>query len=235
MLFKTEISSKLQAPSCWLIASQPPNTTHNSYTEIMAPRRRGSPETPPREPSSDRLFTPQSSPEYWTRLSAELRLIILDQVVEDYYFQPSKPHLRTGYATVCREWQPVFEKQNFRRLVLDYHRLPKLEKFTAKNDRRSYVEQIFLRVRLEEYDCSVCKRKENDRTKTGQVTCFRCCYLVTTRSINAFYVSFLGQSQISDLNSIGTMSVLTYPSGNCCQFYLNGQYSGQVRAVTVAV
>jgi hypothetical protein len=91
--------------------------------------------------------------------------MILDMVVEDYEFQPSKPHLRAGYATVCREWQPVFEQQNFRRLVLDYGRIVDLEDFTAKNHRRGYLEQIFLRVRLDEYDCSVCQTTEDYYTK----------------------------------------------------------------------
>lgn len=91
--------------------------------------------------------------------------MILDKVIEDYKFQPSIPYLRAGYATVCQEWQPVFEQQNFRRLVLDYDRIHNLENFTAKNHRRGYLEQIFLCVRLDEYDCSVCQTKEDDDTK----------------------------------------------------------------------
>ncbi|TVY56604.1 hypothetical protein LCER1_G001741 [Lachnellula cervina] len=127
--------------------------------------RRYSPWAPPREPSSDRFCTPQSLPEYWSKLPAEVSLMILDKVIEDYKFQPSIPYLRAGYATVCQEWQPVFEQQNFRRLVLDYDRIHNLENFTAKNHRRGYLEQIFLCVRLDEYDCSVCQTKEDDDTK----------------------------------------------------------------------
>lgn len=119
----------------------------------------------------------QSLPEYWTRLPAEISLMILNKVVEDYKFQPSTPHLRAGYATVCREWQPVFEQQNFRRLVLNYDRIRNLEEFTAKNQRRGYLEQIFLHVRLDEYDCSVCQTKEDDDTKNRLVICCRGCRL----------------------------------------------------------
>ncbi|TVY33901.1 hypothetical protein LSUB1_G007075 [Lachnellula subtilissima] len=127
--------------------------------------RRHLPWAPPREPSSDRFCTPQSLPEYWSKLPAEISLMILDKVIEDYKFQPSIPYLRAGYATVCREWQPVFEQQNFRRLVLDYDRIGNLENFTAKNHRRGYLEQILLCVRLDEYDCSVCQTKEDDDRK----------------------------------------------------------------------
>ncbi|KAK0127879.1 hypothetical protein ONS96_007379 [Cadophora gregata f. sp. sojae] len=119
----------------------------------------------PREPASDHFGTPQSLPEYWSKLPAEISLMILDKVIEDYEFQPSLPFLRAGYATVCREWQPVFEQQNFRRLVLDYDRIRNLENFTAKNRRRGYLEHIFLCVRLDEYDCSVCQTKEDEDTK----------------------------------------------------------------------
>jgi len=124
-----------------------------------------SPWAPPRESSSDCFCTPQSLPEYWSKLPAEISLMILDKVIEDYKFQPFIPYLRASYATVCREWQPVFEQQNFRRLVLDYDRIRNLKNFTAKNHRRSYLEQIFLCVRLDKYDCSVCQTKEDDDTK----------------------------------------------------------------------
>jgi hypothetical protein len=106
-----------------------------------------------------------STPQYWTRLPAEISSMILDMVAEDYRFQSSKPHVRAGYATVCREWQPVFEQRNFQRLVLDQERICNLEEFTGKNRRRDYLEHLFLRVRLDEYDCTVCQFKEDDNTK----------------------------------------------------------------------
>jgi hypothetical protein len=106
-----------------------------------------------------------STPQYWTRLPAEISSMILDMVAEDYRFQSSKPHVRAGYATVCREWQPVFEQRNFQRLILDQERIYNLEEFTGKNRRRDYLEHLFLRVRLDEYDCTVCQFKEDDNTK----------------------------------------------------------------------
>ncbi|RDL40524.1 uncharacterized protein BP5553_00503 [Venustampulla echinocandica] len=114
----------------------------------------------------------RSDPQYWTRLPAEISLMILDMVAEDYRFQPSEPRLRAGYATICREWQPVFEQRNFQRLILDQNRICNLEKFTGKNKRRDYLEHLFLRVRLDEYDCTVCQFKEDINTKNKNNNCF---------------------------------------------------------------
>ncbi|XMA17067.1 hypothetical protein WAI453_009858 [Rhynchosporium graminicola] len=119
----------------------------------------------PRDSSPNHFCETQSFPEYWSKLPAEIRLVILDMVVENYRFQPSVPYLRAGYATVCREWQPVFEQQNFRRLVLDYDKIHGLNTLTAKFHRRGYLAQIFLRVRLDAYDCSVCQTKESNDQK----------------------------------------------------------------------
>ena len=74
------------------------------------------------------------------------------------------PYARAGYATVDREWQRFFEPLNFRRLVVDQDRLDDLDKFTAKGYRRCFVEHIWLRVRLDEYDCVVCQVQEDVAT-----------------------------------------------------------------------
>lgn len=58
----------------------------------------------------------------WGKIPAEIRIITLDNVAEDYRFKTD--HLaRAGYASFCREWRPVFEQQNFRRLVVDQDRV----------------------------------------------------------------------------------------------------------------
>lgn len=126
----------------------------------MAPRRRKARKNriPPRK-------VQPSTTQYWSRLPAEIRLIILDMVAEDYRFHCSEPHVRAGYATVCREWQPVFEQRNFQRLTIDQERVCQMEKIMGKNGRRDYLEHIFLRVRLDEYDCTVCQFKEDEKTK----------------------------------------------------------------------
>ena len=100
----------------------------------------------------------------WGRLPAEIRHIILKTVADNYLFV-SEPYVRAGYASVCREWQPVFESRNFQRLVLDQERVRDLERFVGSNYRRDYLEHLFLRVRLGEYDCTVCQSHEDSKTQ----------------------------------------------------------------------
>jgi hypothetical protein len=96
----------------------------------------------------------------WRRLPAEIRSVILEMVAEDYRFK-SEQYALAGYASVCREWQPVFEQRNFQRLVLDQERISDLEQFMGTRQRRDYLGHLFLRVRLNDYDCTVCKSKED--------------------------------------------------------------------------
>ena len=86
--------------------------------------------------------------------------MILEMVAEDYRFK-SEPYARAGYARVCREWQPVFEQRNFQRLVLDQERIADLEQIMGTGQRRDYLRHLFLRVRLNDYDCTVWKSKED--------------------------------------------------------------------------
>jgi hypothetical protein len=99
----------------------------------------------------------------WNTLPIEVRLIILELVAEDYHFN-SKPYARAGYASVCQEWQPVFEQRNFRRLILDQERISGLEQFMCTQYRRDYLEHLSLRVRLPKYDCTVCQLPEDKKT-----------------------------------------------------------------------
>jgi hypothetical protein len=99
----------------------------------------------------------------WRRLPAEIRPMILEMVAEDYRFK-SEHYTLAGYARVCREWQPVFEKRNFQRLVLDQERISDLEQVMGTKQRRDCLKHLFLRVKLNDYDCTVCKSKEDYRT-----------------------------------------------------------------------
>ncbi|OBT39478.1 hypothetical protein VE00_10120 [Pseudogymnoascus sp. WSF 3629] len=104
--------------------------------------------------------------ECWTNLPAEIRMMILRIVVEDYRFESDR-YARAGYASVCREWQPVFEAMNFRRLNLDQGRIVDFEKVMgneATRYRRGYLEYIFLNIKFDDYDCTVCQLKEDDET-----------------------------------------------------------------------
>lgn len=103
----------------------------------------------------------------WTTLSAEIRYMVLKLVSDDYSYDLSQPYLRVGYATVCREWQPIFEFKNFQRLIIDQDGIHNLAKFMSKEEnmhRREYLEHLFLRIKLDEYDCTVCQSEEDIKT-----------------------------------------------------------------------
>ncbi len=72
---------------------------------------------------------------------------------------------RTRPASVCREWQHVFEPWTFNRLTLDQDRLADFDIIVSRNERRrSYVDQIALSIRLDEYDCTSCEKEEDEAT-----------------------------------------------------------------------
>lgn len=103
-------------------------------------------------------------PKFWSKLPPELSLPIIDMVAEDHRFQSSSPRVRAGYATVCKQWQPVFEQRNFQKLTLDQHRVVKLNVYMSKYGRLDYIEHVFLRVRFDRYDCTVCQLAEDEPT-----------------------------------------------------------------------
>lgn len=102
----------------------------------------------------------------WTNLPTEIRFIILEIVARDYRCK-SDGYARAGYASVCREWQPVFEQRNFRRIIVDQERIVDFEKVMgneATRYRRSYLEHLVFRIKFDDYDCTVCQLKEDDET-----------------------------------------------------------------------
>lgn len=103
---------------------------------------------------------------YWANLPTEIRLMILKRVERGYRFK-SDGYARAGYASVCREWQYCFEQRNFRRIIVNQERIPDFERIMGRETsryRRDYLVHLFLRVRLEDYDCTVCQSKEDDKT-----------------------------------------------------------------------
>ncbi|KAK5995240.1 hypothetical protein PT974_03639 [Cladobotryum mycophilum] len=100
----------------------------------------------------------------WLILPQELRDMIFTWIKKDYSWTLD-PRARVNYATVCKEWQFVFEPETFRQLCLDQNRLKSFKRFISENERRqSYVSHIMLRIKLEEYDCSVCELPEDRAT-----------------------------------------------------------------------
>ncbi|KAK3365884.1 hypothetical protein B0T24DRAFT_670050 [Lasiosphaeria ovina] len=81
----------------------------------------------------------------WAVLPAELRLMILKIVADDFTFRSDKK-ARAGYATVCQEWQYFFEPFNFEHL--------------RAMRRQTYVKAISFRVKLDNYTCKTCRLEE---------------------------------------------------------------------------
>lgn len=75
-------------------------------------------------------------------------------------------HPFSNYACVSAEWKAFFEKINYRRLILRYSQ----DDFDSLGNRlrgRLYlVKHIVLRIELEGYDCTVCRKPEEDEAIT---------------------------------------------------------------------
>ncbi len=100
----------------------------------------------------------------WSQLPTELRCLIWGAMNYGHDWNQD-PGARSRYATVCKEWQFAFERENFRLLVLDQDRLQDFETLVSQNERRRiYICRLVLRIKLEEYDCTTCESLEDDAT-----------------------------------------------------------------------
>ncbi|KAK6951077.1 hypothetical protein Daesc_007606 [Daldinia eschscholtzii] len=77
----------------------------------------------------------------FSALPAELRLSIIE-IVADILTEKT-----TEYATVSREWQPIFEKRHFERILLSPRRLKSFAQI-VRGPRRKLVKHIWLRAEL---------------------------------------------------------------------------------------
>ncbi|KAL2757226.1 hypothetical protein ACRALDRAFT_1067871 [Sodiomyces alcalophilus JCM 7366] len=99
----------------------------------------------------------------WNQLPLEVRWIIVDYIRSFVYPWPTTDPPYPQLPLVCREWHGYFSHENFRLLVLDQDRLDDFERLVSDNKpRRNYVRRIILRIRLPEYDCTVCETAEDD-------------------------------------------------------------------------
>lgn len=91
--------------------------------------------------------------------------MIYDQLYWDPERRPEH-HVVAKCASVCRDWQEDFEFANFNRLVLSQSCLPAFRNVVRgkKRYRLCEVRRIWLRIRLDEYDCSVCQTAEDEET-----------------------------------------------------------------------
>ncbi|KAL7939164.1 hypothetical protein V8C35DRAFT_1856 [Trichoderma chlorosporum] len=86
----------------------------------------------------------------WSRLPEEMRLQVLETLALDplHSFADGAYGL-TNYALVCKSWQSIFERANFRRLVLRQADLDDLVKIPKRC--RPYLRHVCLRIEIQEY------------------------------------------------------------------------------------
>lgn len=88
----------------------------------------------------------------WTKLPAELRLQVLEEV--DLLVDHEPRTKRSALATVCSEWQAFFERSSFRRLQLSSDEDIRSLGLIVQNGRQSYVKSIWLHVSLQRHSNS---------------------------------------------------------------------------------
>lgn len=79
---------------------------------------------------------------------------------------PRQKHVLSKYAGVCLSWQHRFERLTFERLQLSQSCLPYLGELVhgEKIYRLGYAKLIWLRIRLDKYDCTACHTAEDEET-----------------------------------------------------------------------
>ncbi|CAH0044277.1 unnamed protein product, partial [Clonostachys solani] len=84
----------------------------------------------------------------WTELYTEIRLMILQALVEDDDCNFA------DLAVVSREWQGVIEQRNFNRIRLTPSRIAELDTMTLRH--RNHVRYLWFCLELEQYGCPEC-------------------------------------------------------------------------------
>ncbi|KAK7223423.1 hypothetical protein V2G26_011426 [Clonostachys chloroleuca] len=84
----------------------------------------------------------------WTELPTEIRLMILQVLVEDDDCNFA------DLAVVSKEWQGVIEQQNFQRIRLTPPRIAELDTMTLRH--RNHVRYLWFCLELEQYNCPEC-------------------------------------------------------------------------------
>ncbi|KAK2765372.1 hypothetical protein FQN54_008218 [Arachnomyces sp. PD_36] len=99
----------------------------------------------------------------WDHLPPEIQLMILETLAQDSRsdITGSRKVCFASYATVCKEWQAVFERRNFQRLTLDLECLKDFKKIARRQ--KKFLRHIWLRIRLEPYDCPDCMKPEGEQ------------------------------------------------------------------------
>ncbi|KAK0714708.1 hypothetical protein B0H67DRAFT_536609 [Lasiosphaeris hirsuta] len=100
-------------------------------------------------------------PVCWTSLPAEVHLMILDTIAKQ------KHPGWASFASVCKEWQYVIERQNFRRLNLRVSCLDDFERIVVRQ--RELVRHICLDIELRKYTCRSCQSEDFQRTRRDEI------------------------------------------------------------------
>lgn len=112
----------------------------------------------------------------WASLPAEVRQMILKFVcLPDSGGQCNGMSYPTvaQYASVCLEWQIFFEARTFRRLVLNPASVEEFDAVVRRDDvRLAYIQKLWLRVELSEYECPKCDEPEDVATQREYVEAF---------------------------------------------------------------
>ncbi|KAM0451736.1 hypothetical protein ACHAPV_005937 [Trichoderma viride] len=98
------------------------------------------------------------NPTGWASLPAELRLKILEPITHE------KPPGWTSLASVCKEWQTLFEKENYKKIKLRSSRLGEFE-YMVSPQKRHLIRHIWLDIELRRYSTRCCC-KRNSQLKT---------------------------------------------------------------------
>ncbi|KAK3940644.1 hypothetical protein QBC46DRAFT_434250 [Diplogelasinospora grovesii] len=104
-----------------------------------------------------------SSAASFSRLSPELRLMVLEELLKGYRQRRKGfwcENELSAYAAVSREWQYFFEKENFKSLILHQDDIPKFGNI-VQGQRINFVKWAWLRFEVPAYDCNKCNRKES--------------------------------------------------------------------------
>lgn len=90
----------------------------------------------------------------WTSLPAEIRLIILELVAHQKH--PGWASL----ASVCREWQVILEKSNYRKLKVPSSRLGEFKSMVPPH-KRQLVRHIWFDIELRRYSTRCCSKRRS--------------------------------------------------------------------------
>lgn len=83
----------------------------------------------------------------WNERPAEVRLMILEMLLADG--EPREPRQLSKLATVCKDWQDLFEKENWKRLCLTSACIVDFDRLVVGR-RRRYLQNIWIRGHIKD-------------------------------------------------------------------------------------